>query len=132
LKKGEGETERETEIIFMQVHNKKSLKEIRRSLRQESTKAEDFLWEQLRNRKLDELKFNRQHSIGNYIVDFYCASKRLIIEVDGNVHLLPEQKEKDQSRDENLKEMGFKILRFSNEDVLFKIDVVKQEIIKHA
>ena len=116
----------------MEVHNKKSLEEIRRVLRQKTTQAEDFLWQQIRNRKLNQLKFKRQHSIGNYIVDFYCASKRLIIEVDGKVHTLSDQKEKDKSRDENLKEMDFKILRFSNEDVLLKINFVKEEILKHS
>ena len=114
----------------MEVHNKKSLKEIRRNLRQEATKAEDFLWQHLRNRKLNQLKFKRQHSIGNYVLDFYCASKRLIIEVDGEVHNTPDQKEKDKSRDKNLTEMNFKILRFSNEEVLLKINSVKEEIIK--
>lgn len=116
----------------MQIHNKKSLKEIRRNLRQEATKAEDILWQELRNRQLEQLKFTRQHSIGNYVVDFYCATKRLIIEIDGGVHLLPEQKEKDKSRDENLKEMGFKILRFSNEAVFLKTGFVKEEILKHC
>lgn len=116
----------------MEVHNRKSLKEIRRNLRQESTPAEDFLWQHIRNRKLNQLKFKRQHSIGNYVVDFYCASKRLIIEVDGAVHALPDQLEKDKSRDENLIEMGFKILRFSNEEVLLNINFVKEEITKHS
>ncbi len=116
----------------MEVHNKKSLKEIRRTLRQTITPAENFLWQQIRNRKLNKMKFKRQHSIGNYIVDFYCASSRLIIELDGEVHNVPEQIEKDKSRDENLKEMGFKILRFSNEYVLSNINLVKQEIIKNS
>lgn len=116
----------------MQVHNKKSLKEIRRNLRQEDTEAEDFLWQHIRNRKLNQLKFNRQHSIGNYIVDFYCASKRLIIELDGKVHSIPDQKQKDIVRDENLKEMNFKILRFSNDEVLLTVNLVKEEIIKHC
>ncbi|HEY0029441.1 MAG TPA: DUF559 domain-containing protein [Bacteroidia bacterium] len=66
----------------MEVHNKKSLLEIRRALRKEATPAEYILWQHIRNGKLSGLKFKRQHSIGNYIVDFYCASKRLIIELD--------------------------------------------------
>ena len=123
---------RKKQSACMEVHNKKSLKEIRRRLRQETTKAEDFLWQHLRNRKLNQLKFNRQHSIGNYIVYFYCASKRSIIEVDGEVHSMPDQKEKDKLRDENLIEMNFKILRFSNEEVLLNINFVKEEIIKHC
>lgn len=116
----------------MQVHNKKSLLEIRRKLRQESTPAENFLWQQLRNGKLNDLKFKRQHSIGNYIVDFYCASKRLIIEVDGKVHQTKEQREKDQFRDANLMDMGFRVMRFTNEDVLFSIELVKDKILKYC
>ena len=116
----------------MEVHNKKSLEEIRRRLRQESTTAEDFLWQHIRNKKVNQLKFKRQHSIGNYIVDFYCASKRMIIELDGKVHSLTYQKEKDKLRDECFKEMDFQILRFSNKDVLSKINFVTEQIIKHS
>ena len=116
----------------MQIHNKKSLKEIRRALRKNATPAEDILWQHLRGGKLDGLKFKRQHSIGNYIVDFYCSSRKLIIESDGEVHNHPEQKEKDISRDINLREMGFNILRFKNEDILFRIDDVKNEILKNV
>lgn len=81
---------------------------------------------------MNQLKFKRQHSIGNYVVDFYCASKRLIIEVDGEVHTLSDQRKKDKLRDENLLAMDFKILRFSNVEVLLKINFVKQEIMKHT
>ena len=116
----------------MQVHNKKSLKEIRRALRKDQTSAEYILWQHLRGNKLNGLKFKRQHSIGNYIVDFYCASLKLIIEADGEVHDHSEQKEKDTFRDINLQEMGFNILRFKNEDILFRIEDVKSEILKNA
>ncbi|MBL0331188.1 MAG: endonuclease domain-containing protein [Bacteroidetes bacterium] len=100
--------------------------DIRRILRVNSTSAEEILWEEIRNKKLNGLKFKRQHSIGNYVVDFYCASKRLIIELDGEVHNTEEQKEKDQHRDQNLKEMNFKILRISNSQVLNDIETVKR------
>ena len=112
----------------MEVHNKKSLLEIRKELRQESTFAEQLLWNEIRNGKLNELKFKRQHSIGNYIVDFYCAAKRLIIELDGGVHDTKEQKEKDKLRDENLREMKFTILRFTNEEVIHKMEIVLTKI----
>lgn len=115
----------------MQIHNKRSLLEIRRRLRKDSSQAEDFLWQQLRNGKLNGLKFKRQHSIGNYIVDFYCASKRLIIEADGRVHQEFEQGEKDRSRDQNLTEMEFRVHRFTNDEILFNIDFVKEEILKY-
>jgi very-short-patch-repair endonuclease len=114
----------------MQVHNKKSLLEIRRGVRAQSTTAEDCLWQEIRNGKFNGLKFKRQHSIGNYIVDFYCASKRLIIELDGEVHFTKDQQEKDKLRDLNLTEMDFKILRFTNTQVLFDIEQVKNTILQ--
>ena len=82
----------------------------------------DFLLKEVRNGKLNGLKFKRQHSIGNYIVDFYCAAKRLVVELDGEVHNNADQKEKDESRDINLTEMNFKVLRIPNSKVLNKIE----------
>lgn len=111
----------------MKIHNKKSLLDIRRDLRKSSTEAEQILWEYLRNNKLG-VKFKRQHSIGNYIPDFYCASKRLIIELDGAAHTEKEQKEKDEERDKNLKEMNFSVLRFLNSEVETNIDSVIKKI----
>jgi very-short-patch-repair endonuclease len=116
----------------MNIHNKQSLKEFRRELRQKTTKAEDVLWEQLRNGKLNSLKFKRQHSIGNYIVDFYCASLMLVIELDGEVHNQPEQKEKDVLRDVHLKELNFYVLRITNDQVLLDMKFVKEEIMNRA
>ena len=98
--------------------------EIRRALRAEPTRAEDVLWQHIRNSKLNGLRFKRQHSIGNYVVDFYCASKRLVIEVDGGIHNIRDQREKDRLRDINLTEMGFHILRVTNDQVLFDIEKV--------
>ena len=116
----------------MDVHNKKSLLEYRRRLRKQSTQAEITLWQHIRSGRLNGLKFKRQHSIGNYIVDFYCASKRLIVELDGGVHLNPEQIEKDKFRDQNLTEMDFTVLRFTNDEILFNIDYVKERIAEHC
>lgn len=114
----------------MKAHNKTSLKDIRRGLRLESTPAEELLWAKLRNSKFLKLKFKRQHSIGNYIVDFYCANPRIIIELDGAVHLQKEQKEKDTYRDANLKEMNYLVFRFTNEEVLNNLKAVLQQIEK--
>ena len=113
----------------MKTHNKESLIEIRRKVRRSSTLAEKEFWRYARNGRIKGLKFKRQHSIGRYIVDFYCASNRLVIELDGSVHDLPEQREKDAERDINLKEMGFTILRFKNYEVIYSINLVVQEII---
>jgi very-short-patch-repair endonuclease len=112
----------------MNTHNKASLKDIRRSLRQVMTDAEAVLWEELRNKKFRDLKFKRQHSIGNYIVDFYCANPRLIIEVDGAVHSEKEQKGKDEHRDANLRDMDYIVLRFSNDEVINDTQEVLKKI----
>jgi very-short-patch-repair endonuclease len=113
----------------MRVHNKEYLLKYRRNLRIRETNAETIFWQHVRNGKLNGLKFKRQHSIGNYIVDFYCASEMLVIELDGSVHNSKEQKEKDQLRDKNLREINFKILRFKNQEIFTDMDNVKQRII---
>jgi very-short-patch-repair endonuclease len=71
------------------LFNRKSLKFFRSSLRNKSTTAEVELWNILKSKKLNARKFRRQHSIGNYIVDFFCASEKLVIELDGNPHNQP-------------------------------------------
>jgi very-short-patch-repair endonuclease len=71
------------------LFNMKSLKFFRSSLRNKSTSAEAVLWNILKSKKLNSRKFRRQHSIGNYIVDFFCASEKLVIELDGNPHNQP-------------------------------------------
>lgn len=114
----------------MEVHNKKSLLTFRRNLRIKATYTEKLFWQEVRNGKLNGLKFKRQHSIGNYIVDFYCASKKLIIELDGGYHHSKEQREKDRLRDEHLKEMNFNVLRFKNQEIILNMDQVKQQIIQ--
>lgn len=116
----------------MRLHNKHYLIERRRELRQRLTIAEYVFWQHVRNRKLAGLKFKRQHSIGNYIVDFYCASQKLIIELDGEIHDTEEQYKKDVIRDENLASMNFKVLRFRNEEIMTEMNSVKQKIIKVA
>ena len=88
-----------------------------RDLRKNQTEAENIFWELVRNKKLLGLKFRRQHQIGHYIVDFYCHSQKLIIELDGEIHNSPEQKKKDETRDKYLKSLGNKILRFNNTEL---------------
>ena len=89
------------------IHNKKFLETWRRELRKRLTPAEAFLWKSLQNRKFENRKFRRQHSIGNFIVDFYCPEEKLIIELDGAVHQNPTAREKDEKRDKILQELGF-------------------------
>ena len=87
------------------------------------TDAEELLWKHLRAKKLS-VKFNRQHIIGDYIVDFVCIEKRLVIEVDGGYHSEYEQIEKDEYRTQRLKDSGFSVIRFKNEDVIRDISNV--------
>ncbi len=98
-----------------------------RKLRKSSTPAEEKLWQALRNRNLAGFKFRRQHPIGPYIADFYCAEVRLIVELDGGGHL--DQMEYDQNRTDWLEEQGYRVIRFWNDDVLNYLDDVAKEIL---
>jgi very-short-patch-repair endonuclease len=100
------------------IHNIERLGDRRRPLRNNSTSAEKYLWTFLKSKQVLGRKFRRQHSIANYIVDFYCASENLIIELDGEVHDNPDQIIYDRKRDKFLQKLGFKILRFKN-DLVF-------------
>ncbi len=92
------------------------------------TDAERVLWQSLRNRQLAGFKFRRQKPIGSYIVDFVCIEKKIVIEVDGGQHAL--NKEYDNERSDFLKHMGYRVLRFWNNDVLKEKDAVLEEIRK--
>src|ERR1019366_4643415 len=110
----------------------KKLKPLARENRKNKTDAEDFLWQNVRNRKISDCKFRRQHAIGGFIVDFVCLEKNLVIEVDGDYHLDDEQKKYDELRTEYLKEQGFTEVRFSNEEVLQNISAVLAAIKKEC
>ena len=92
------------------------LVQLARNLRTRSTQAETCLWEHLRNRKLASYKFKRQVPIENYIVDFLCISKKIIIELDGYHH--KNLAELDIARTKKLTELGFTVVRFWNDEVL--------------
>lgn len=102
-----------------------------RLLRQDSTEVEKVLWELLRDRKINGLKFRRQHPLKGYIVDFFCYELKLIIELDGGYHNHPEQKEKDEIRDLHLKALGYKVLRFSNTTVSKEPKVITETIAEY-
>jgi 5-methyltetrahydrofolate--homocysteine methyltransferase len=91
------------------------------------TPAEDLMWQRLRGNKLGE-KFRRQHILGKYIADFACLEKRLIIEIDGLIHQLPENKDADEIRTAWLESIGFKVIRFTKDDVLEHTDTVLYSI----
>jgi very-short-patch-repair endonuclease len=88
-----------------------------RNLRKNSTPQEIILWSRLKNRNFKNLKFRRQYSIGKYIVDFICLEKKLIIELDGWQHKEENQERYDQERTKFFEKLGFKVLRFWNNEV---------------
>ena len=102
--------------------------QIARHLRQEQTSAETALWEILRNRNFQNLKFRRQHPLKKYIVDFYCAALELVIELDGDYHNEKEQKAKDENRDLHLSVLGYRVLRYSNNTVFNDVETILQDI----
>lgn len=92
--------------------------DVSRGLRQRSTEAEALLWEHLRDKRLMGIKFRRQHSIGRYIVDFYAPALKLVVEVDGPIHLEAAQREYDMTRSRILATRGCTVLRLTNDEVL--------------
>ncbi len=108
------------------------LRQRARQLRQNATPAEQILWQALRNRQLNGLKFRRQHPIGRFILDFYCAEKRLAVEVDGGQHADPDQRRDDQARTAALAAHGITVLRFWNHEVLNQLEAVLQAILETA
>ena len=103
----------------MRLYNLNKFKERRQELRNNPTNAEKILWEKLRREGLG-YKFRRQHSIGGYILDFYCVEKRIAIELDGPIHNT--RKQDDMVRDTYFAELGIKTLRFKNEEVENNLD----------
>ena len=110
------------------IHSLPYLKTFRTSLRNNLTPAEAFLWKQLKNSQLEGRKFRRQHSIGNYIVDFYCPGEQLAVELDGNGHFNAAAEEYDKERDLFIAQFGIVVLRFENKQVFDNLDNVLQEI----
>jgi very-short-patch-repair endonuclease len=100
-----------------------------KKLRRDLTDAERKLWYLLRSRRFEGVTFRRQVPVGPYIVDFAAHRLRLIVEVDGGQHLLPKNLMKDRVRDEWLRGRGYKVLRFSNEDVLTNLDAVVRALV---
>lgn len=98
-----------------------------RQMRHEPTLAETLLWNRLRDHQLCGYKFNRQQLIDRFIVDFYCPDACLIIEVDGDVHA--QQVEADREREQILTGLGFRMIRFTNTQVLCHTDQVLHEIL---
>jgi isoleucyl-tRNA synthetase len=105
-----------------------ALKELAVEKRKNQTEAESILWEALRGKQLEGFKFRRQHVIDEFIVDFICIDSKLIIEVDGGYHQRPDVKEADELRTSILEDLGYRVIRFSNEEVINNLDKVLDDI----
>ena len=109
-------------------YNKKLVSNAR-TLRKNMTPEEKHLWYDF----LKRLPYNvrRQHNIDNYIVDFYIAEKKIVIEIDGKQHLLPEHKKADEQREAVLATWGISVLRYSNDSIRNSFNAVAEDILKH-
>jgi very-short-patch-repair endonuclease len=113
------------------VHYNKKLKTLARKLRKNMTDAEQLLWSKIRRKQIRQYQFYRQRIIRNYIVDFYCPKARLVIEIDGGQHYSEEGVELDKLRDKHLADLGLRVVRLSNMDVLQNIDGVLEYIYEY-
>jgi very-short-patch-repair endonuclease len=112
----------------MPIHNLKSMKSTRKSLRNSLTPAEAILWKNLQRSQLDGKKFRRQHSIGRFVVDFYCPEFRIAIELDGEGHFNSFKAEYDSRRTAYMNKLHVQVLRFENRAVLDNLQGVLEAI----
>ena len=112
------------------LHNKPVLKSRRKELRNNSTPAEKLLWSVLQHSNLGGYKFRRQHSVGSYILDFYCPSESLAVELDGDSHFTDEAIDYDRVRTAYLNALNIKVLRFLNTEVYDNLKVVCERILE--
>jgi adenine-specific DNA-methyltransferase len=103
-----------------------------RQLRGQLTDAEQILWSALRDSRLHGIKFRRQHPFGPYVLDFFCVKAQLDVELDGSVHMQPEQREYDDERTSYLNTHGLRVLRLRNEDITDRLDEVMTRIMEAA
>ena len=109
-------------------HNRSELKTIRKVLRNNLTSAEATLWKALQNSQLDGRKFRRQHSVGKYVVDFYCPAERLAVELDGQRHFTVSGEAADVERTLFLQNISVRVVRFENKMVFEQIEFVLEAI----
>lgn len=102
---------------------------IARNLRKNKTKEESILWQLLRNRQFMGLKFKRQFPIGSYIVDFVCEEKKLVIEIDGGQHNIPDNIKADEARTNYINSKGYRVIRFWNNDINQNIQGVYETLL---
>ncbi|MGH7800206.1 MAG: endonuclease domain-containing protein [Thermodesulfobacteriota bacterium] len=110
------------------LYYNKNLKSLARELRKNMTDAEKLLWSKVRRKQFRGYQFYRQRIIGNYIVDFYCPKSKLVIEIDGGQHYSEVGVDTDRLRDKYITDLGLRVLRFTNLDVLQNIEGILEHI----
>jgi very-short-patch-repair endonuclease len=105
-------------------NNNIALKNVRQKLRNKMPAPEVVFWHRIQNKQINDLKFRRQYSIGNFVIDFYCVKSKLAIEIDGESHYSEESIENDKVRDLFLRSKGITVLRFTNDEIMRNIDGV--------
>ena len=125
-----GPTDSSTHTFTTDRETWRTLKPFARQHRKQPTPAEAVLWQALRGNQ-SGFHFRRQHAIENFIVDFVCLRAWLVVEVDGNIHDVPEEAEYDGGRTHTLQECGFLVIRFRNEEVLNELPKVLTTIEHH-
>jgi very-short-patch-repair endonuclease len=113
-------------VLLQRVDNGKILQA--RDLRKSMTHAESILWKELRNKKISEFKFRRQQIIEGFIVDFFCNTAKLVVEIDGSVHDVPEQKQLDEHREHVFQARGLTVIRFKNKEIETQLALVLEKI----
>jgi very-short-patch-repair endonuclease len=111
------------------IYNPPKQKKLRQHLRNNATDAERILWSSLKNSQLSGYKFRRQQGIGKYIVDFYCPAKKVAIEIDGETHWTDKELDHDKARQQEIENLGVRVLRFTNEDIYKNRDNVLDLIV---
>jgi very-short-patch-repair endonuclease len=114
-----------------QIHNLKLLEDFRKTLRNNSTSAEATLWNMIKNKKLDGRKFRRQHSVMNYVIDFYCSDEKLAVELDGEPHFTTAGIKHDAARTKFLNSLGITVIRFENQIIFDDPHSILAYIRKH-
>jgi very-short-patch-repair endonuclease len=117
-------------LMSEKIHNIKALRGNRKALRNSLTTAEAKLWSLLKNSKLENKKFRRQHSVGPYVLDFYCPDEKICVELDGAAHFTDGGHEYDSARTEYLETLNIRVVRFENKDVFENTEGVLEEIKK--
>ncbi|MEO8512795.1 MAG: endonuclease domain-containing protein [Ignavibacteria bacterium] len=116
------------ELKTGKIYNRKIDNEKRKSLRNNMTKAEEILWGEIKNRKILGFKFRRQFGIGAYVVDFYCTELKFVIEIDGATHLTDEEIEYDRNRENEIKQLDIRFIRFTNIEIYEALEYVLERL----